>query len=75
MSDPAELFALTELADVAKSKLWHLPEMERIVLSMHLLGDVALHEVAEALGVREHRAQQLYRDGLRHLRCALVAVQ
>jgi RNA polymerase sigma factor (sigma-70 family) len=61
----------TQLRDQVPKLLESLPEDERTVITLHLLEDLTLEEVAGQLGVRTERVRQKFKKGMRRLRCTL----
>jgi RNA polymerase sigma factor for flagellar operon FliA len=53
------------------SCLNHLPERERMIVTLHYFERVALQDIAKALGVTESRVSQLHTRALRMLRTAI----
>ncbi len=72
-TDPEPGTAL--LADEGRRELVsclnHLPERERMIVTLHYFERVALQDIAKALGVTESRVSQLHTRALRMLRTAI----
>jgi RNA polymerase sigma factor for flagellar operon FliA len=60
-----------ELEDRLGEAIAHLPDRERLVMSLYYFEEMTMREIGLALGVVESRVSQMHASAVVHLRAAL----
>ena len=70
-NDPVQVAQRSELLDTLASALQQLPDEQRQVIALHVLGGLRFREIAKVSKVSIHTVQSRYRYGLRKLQARL----
>lgn len=73
--DPVTLFESEEIKGILAETIEHLPERERIVITLYYYEGLTLKEIGQVLGVTESRVSQLHTKAVLRLRARLHAAQ
>jgi RNA polymerase sigma factor FliA len=71
LHDPVEAFAVDEMKVLLADAIDHVPERERLVLTLHYYEGLTLSEIGNVLGVTESRACQIHTKAILQLRARL----
>ncbi len=70
---PQDAMAHTELREALAEAIAHLPERERLVVTLYYYEELTLREIGEVLGVTESRVSQLHTKAVLRLKAGLSA--
>ena len=70
---PQDAMAHTELQEALAEAIAHLPERERLVVTLYYYEELTLREIGEVLGVTESRVSQLHTKAVLRLKAGLSA--
>jgi RNA polymerase sigma factor for flagellar operon FliA len=68
---PAEALDDTELRETLADAIAHLPEREKVVITLYYFEELTLREIGEVLGVTESRISQLHTKAVLRLKARL----
>jgi len=68
---PAEALDETELRETLADAISHLPEREKVVITLYYFEELTLREIGEVLGVTESRISQLHTKAVLRLKARL----
>ena len=71
VKDPSKTFEIEEMKDMIAGAINHLPERERIVVSLYYFEGLTMREIGEALSVTESRVCQMHTKAILRLRARL----
>ena len=74
-SDPLDRFLRAEVNDALLSAIDHLPEKQRLVLSLYYYDELTMKEVAQVIGVSESRVSQIHTQAVMSLKKSLMALR
>ncbi|MHB1285247.1 MAG: sigma-70 family RNA polymerase sigma factor [Leptospirales bacterium] len=74
-SDPLDRFLRAEVNDALLSAIDHLPEKQRLVLSLYYYDELTMKEVAQVVGVSESRVSQIHTQAIDALKKSLSALE
>ena len=72
--DPAQLANLDQVYQIVADTIDHLPEKERLVVSLYYYDELTMREIGEILDVTESRISQIHTKAILRLRSRLVNV-
>jgi len=73
VKDPSKTFEIEEMKDMIAAAINHLPERERIVVSLYYFEGLTMREIGEVLSVTESRVCQMHTKAILRLRARLGA--
>ena len=71
LHDPVEAFEVDEMKVILADAVNHVPERERLVLTLYYYEGLTLSEIGDVLGVTESRACQIHTKAILQLRARL----
>jgi len=71
VKDPSKTFEIEEMKDMIAEAINHLPERERIVVSLYYFEGLTMREIGEVLSVTESRVCQMHTKAILRLRARL----
>lgn len=71
VKDPSKTFEIEEMKDMIADAINHLPERERIVVSLYYFEGLTMREIGEVLSVTESRVCQMHTKAILRLRARL----
>jgi RNA polymerase sigma factor for flagellar operon FliA len=71
VKDPSKTFEIEEMKDMIAGAINHLPERERIVVSLYYFEGLTMREIGEVLSVTESRVCQMHTKAILRLRARL----
>jgi RNA polymerase sigma factor FliA len=71
LRDPVEAFEVDEMKVLLADAIDHVPERERLVLTLYYYEGLTLSEIGNVLGVTESRACQIHTKAILQLRARL----
>ena len=71
VKDPSMTFEIEEMKDMIAGAINHLPERERIVVSLYYFEGLTMREIGEVLSVTESRVCQMHTKAILRLRAKL----
>jgi len=71
--EPSEFLERESIREVVREAVNHLPEREKIVLSLYYFEDLNMKEISEVLDITESRVSQLHHSAIRRLKPYLSA--
>lgn len=71
IKDPSKTFEIEEMKDMIAGAINHLPERERIVVSLYYFEGLTMREIGEVLSVTESRVCQMHTKAILRLRARL----
>jgi RNA polymerase sigma factor for flagellar operon FliA len=71
VKDPSQTFEIEEMKDMIADAINHLPERERIVVSLYYFEGLTMREIGEVLSVTESRVCQMHTKAILRLRARL----
>jgi RNA polymerase sigma factor for flagellar operon FliA len=72
--DPLFCCLRGELNEKLANAIEHLPERERLVMTLYYYEELTMREIGLALGVVESRVSQIHASAVLHLRAALKEI-
>jgi len=69
--DALSMAKLKELKEAMAEAIRHLPEKERLVISLYYLDELTMKETGKVLGITESRVSQIHSQAILHLRAKL----
>ena len=70
--DPQSALSQTEIKEAIADAIAHLPEREKLVVTLYYYEDLTLREIGEVLGVTESRVSQLHTKAILRLKARLA---
>lgn len=71
VKDPSKTYEIEEMKDMIADAINHLPERERIVVSLYYFEGLTMREIGEVLSVTESRVCQMHTKAILRLRARL----
>ena len=71
VKDPSKTFEIEEMKDIIADSINHLPERERIVVTLYYFEGLTMREIGEVLSVTESRVCQMHTKAILRLRARL----
>ncbi len=71
VKDPSKTFEIEEMKDIIAESINHLPERERIVVTLYYFEGLTMREIGEVLSVTESRVCQMHTKAILRLRARL----
>ena len=71
--DPSDISEKKSTREIVREAVSHLPERERIILSLYYYEDLSMKEVGEVLNITESRVSQIHASAVSHLRSHLAS--
>jgi RNA polymerase sigma factor for flagellar operon FliA len=71
--DPSQTFELEEMKNMMADSINHLPERERIVVTLYYYEGLTMKEIGEVLSVTESRVCQMHTKAILRLKARLGA--
>ena len=71
VKDPSKTFEIEEMKDIIADSINHLPESERIVVTLYYFEGLTMREIGEVLSVTESRVCQMHTKAILRLRARL----
>jgi RNA polymerase sigma factor for flagellar operon FliA len=71
LHDPVKAFEVDEMKVILADAVNHVPERERLVLTLYYYEGLTLSEIGDVLGVTESRACQIHTKAILQLRARL----
>jgi len=69
--DPCDISEREDMREMVREAIEHLPEREKIILSLYYYEDLSMKEVGEVLNITESRVSQLHTSAVSRLRAYL----
>jgi RNA polymerase sigma factor for flagellar operon FliA len=69
--DPQRSLSQTEMKEAIADAIAHLPEREKLVITLYYYEELTLREIGEVLGVTESRVSQLHTKAILRLKARL----
>ncbi|MDD5747960.1 MAG: RNA polymerase sigma factor WhiG [Actinomycetota bacterium] len=71
VKDPSQTFEIGEMKSIVADAISHLPERERLVVTLYYFEGLTMREIGEVLGVTESRICQMHTKAILRLRSRL----
>ena len=69
---PSEITNLDQVYQIVSEAIDHLPEKERLVISLYYFDELTMKEIGEIMGITESRISQIHTKALLRLRAKLI---